>query len=204
MVHKWFIKDIINAESTTIFKELDIGAAKVPPASEGLVILSYFLGEKTPIFDPTARGVMFGLTLSHSKEHIFRAILEAVIYGFRHHIAVIKGMGYKPKQIIATNGGAKSKFWCQIASDVLGVIVRSYPSHPGSAMGVMQDREVVWEGKLRDMTPEEVSAEYIANTPLGRMCKPEDVADVVGFLVSPEAGFMTGEAMNIAGGANIV
>lgn len=75
---------------------------------------------------------------------------------------------------------------------------------PGYVKTSMQDREVVWEGKLRGMTPEEVSQEYIDHTPLGRMCYPEDVADVVGFLVSPQAGFMTGEAMNIAGGANIV
>ena len=133
---KWFIKDIADCESPTIFRELDQRAEKVAPASDGLIILPYFLGEKTPIFDPKARGVMFGLTLSHTKEHIFRAILEAVIYGFRHHIEVIKEMGYDPKQIIATNGGAKSSFWCQIAADVLGATIRSYPSHPGSALGV--------------------------------------------------------------------
>ncbi|MBS4959778.1 MAG: FGGY-family carbohydrate kinase [Clostridiales bacterium] len=133
---KWFVKDIIHSESPTVFKELDLEAAKVPPASDGLVILPYFLGEKTPIFDPTARGVLFGLTLSHTKAHIFRAILEAVIYGFRHHIEVIKEMGYQPKRIMATNGGAKSKFWCQIAADVLGETICSFPSHPGSALGV--------------------------------------------------------------------
>lgn len=75
---------------------------------------------------------------------------------------------------------------------------------PGYVKTSMQDREVVWEAELRGMTPEAVSQEYIDHTPLGRMCYPEDVADVVGFLVSPEAKFMTGEAMNIAGGANIV
>lgn len=75
---------------------------------------------------------------------------------------------------------------------------------PGFVKTSMQDREIVWEGKLRDMTPEEVAKDYIAQTPLKRMCYPQDVADVVGFLVSPQAGFVTGEAMNIAGGANIV
>lgn len=75
---------------------------------------------------------------------------------------------------------------------------------PGYVKTSMQDREVVWEGNLRGMTPEEVAQDYIDHTPLGRMCYPEDVADVVGFLVSPEAKFMTGEAMNIAGGANII
>lgn len=133
---KWFIKDIIHQDSPDIFEKLDAQALKVPPASEGLVILPYFLGEKTPIFDPTARGVMFGLTLSHTNGHIFRAILEAVIYGFRHHIDVLVQMGHRPKRIMATNGGAKSKFWCQIAADILGQPIRSYPSHPGSALGV--------------------------------------------------------------------
>lgn len=133
---KWFIKDIADSESKTIFEELDKKALKIAPASDGLIILPYFLGEKTPIFDVKARGVMFGLTLSHTKTHIFRAILESVIYGFRHHVEVIKNMGYKPRQIMATNGGAKSSFWCQIAADVLGEPIRSYPTHPGSALGV--------------------------------------------------------------------
>ncbi len=75
---------------------------------------------------------------------------------------------------------------------------------PGFVKTSMQDREVEWEAKLRGLPPERVPEEYIEHTPLGRLCYPEDVADVVGFLVSPEAGFMTGEAMNIAGGANIV
>ncbi|MBR4336097.1 MAG: hypothetical protein IKP74_06550, partial [Clostridia bacterium] len=111
-------------------------ASKLPPASDGLIILPYFLGEKTPIFDPEARGMMFGLTLSHTRAHIFRACLEAVIYGFRHHIDVIRELGYEPRRIIATNGGSRSRFWCQIAADVLGQEVRAYPSHPGSALGV--------------------------------------------------------------------
>ncbi len=133
---KWFTKDIIHQDSPDVFDQLDAQAKSVPPASDGLVILPYFLGEKTPIFDPTARGVMFGLTLSHTNGHIFRAILESVIYGFRHHVEVLKEMGYEPERIMATNGGAKSKFWCQIAADILGKTIRSYPSHPGSALGV--------------------------------------------------------------------
>lgn len=133
---KWFTKDIIHQDTPDVFDKLDAQAKNVPPASDGLIILPYFLGEKTPIFDPTARGVMVGLTLSHTNGHIFRAILESVIYGFRHHVAVLKGMGYEPKRIMATNGGAKSKFWCQIAADILGQTIISYPSHPGSALGV--------------------------------------------------------------------
>jgi len=75
---------------------------------------------------------------------------------------------------------------------------------PGYVKTGMQDREVVWEAELRKMTAQAVADEYIAHTPLGRLCYPEDVADVVGYLISPQARFVTGEAMNIAGGANIV
>lgn len=133
---KWLVKDILNEYDDTVLKRLDKEAEQVPPASEGLVILPYFIGEKTPIFDPTARGVMFGLTLSHQKAHLFRAVLEAVIYGFKHHVEVLADQGYHPTHIFATNGGAKSSFWCQIAADILGQTVKSYPAHPGSALGV--------------------------------------------------------------------
>lgn len=75
---------------------------------------------------------------------------------------------------------------------------------PGFVKTGMQDREVIWEAELRNMTPAEVSKGYVDLTPLGRLCYPEDVADVVGYLVSPQAKFVTGEAMNIAGGANII
>ncbi len=75
---------------------------------------------------------------------------------------------------------------------------------PGYVKTSMQAREIVWEGEMRGITPEQVLAGYVERTPLGRLCYPEDVADVVGFLVSPEAKFLTGEAINVAGGANLV
>lgn len=133
---KWLTKDILGTEDPDIFREMDRRAAQLPPGADGLIILPYFLGEKTPLFDPQARGVMFGLTLSHTREHLFRAVLESVIYGFRHHVDVLAGAGYVPTRVLATNGGAKSAFWCQIAADVLDRPIRSFPAHPGSAMGV--------------------------------------------------------------------
>ena len=74
---------------------------------------------------------------------------------------------------------------------------------PGFVKTPMQEREIVWEGEMRGLSPEEVRQSYIDKTPLGRLCYPEDVADVVGFLVSKQAGFLTGEAVNVAGGANL-
>ena len=71
---------------------------------------------------------------------------------------------------------------------------------PGFVRTSMQEREIAWEGKLRGMTPEAVRAEYVALTPLARIQEPEDVADIVLFLVSDLARFLTGEAVNASGG----
>ncbi|HWQ51674.1 MAG TPA: FGGY-family carbohydrate kinase [Terriglobales bacterium] len=132
---KWFVKDILGDDDPAALRLLDRQSMEIPPASDGLVILPYFLGEKTPIFDPEARGVMCGLTLSHGRAHIFRAILESVIYGFKHHIEVLAEGGFYPQRIFASDGGAKSEFWCQIAADVLNAPVTSFAHHPGSAYG---------------------------------------------------------------------
>lgn len=75
---------------------------------------------------------------------------------------------------------------------------------PGYVQTPMQSREVVWEAELRGMTPDEVREEYISLTPLGRMCQSEDVAKAVGFLVSPDADFITGVALPVTGGADLV
>jgi len=133
---KWFVKDILKDDNPAALHLLDGQAAGIAPASDGLIVLPYFLGEKTPIFDPEARGVLCGLTLSHGPAHIFRAILESVIYGFRHHIDVLAEDGIFPQHVFATDGGAKSELWCQIAADILNTPVTAFPHHPGSAFGV--------------------------------------------------------------------
>jgi NAD(P)-dependent dehydrogenase (short-subunit alcohol dehydrogenase family) len=72
---------------------------------------------------------------------------------------------------------------------------------PGFVETPMQERELAWEAELRGSTPEAVKEMWINDTPLGRLQKPEDVADVVGFLVSKKAGFLTGESIAVNGGA---
>ncbi|HLW93513.1 MAG TPA: SDR family NAD(P)-dependent oxidoreductase [Roseiarcus sp.] len=74
---------------------------------------------------------------------------------------------------------------------------------PGFVRTSMQEREIVWEGELRGMTPETVRAEYVSLTPLGRIEEPEDVADVVVFLASDAARFMTGQGINVTGGVRM-
>ncbi len=114
---------------------LDALAERVPPGSEGLVLLPYFLGEKTPIQDPAARGTLVGLGLHHTRGHIWRAFLEAVCFGFRHHVDVAREIGYPVTRIIASDGGTRSAVWMQVAADVLGQPVRLLEGHPGSCLG---------------------------------------------------------------------
>ena len=87
-----------------------------------------------------------------------------------------------------------------VAREVARFGVRVNAVCPGCVRTPMQDREVIWEGALRGMDPEDVRQNYIDHTPLGRLCEPEDVADVIHFLCSDKARFMTGQAVNVTGG----
>jgi xylulokinase len=117
------------------YAALDAEAAQLPAGSEGLILLPYFLGEKTPIHDPLARGVVMGLTLAHTPIHLYRAILEGIGYGFYHHLEVMAEQGYRPGYARVTNGGAHSQLWRQITADVLGLRLEEIVDHPGSSLG---------------------------------------------------------------------
>jgi len=100
---------------------------------------------------------------------------------------------------------AASKFavlgWTQsLALEVAGQGIRVNAVCPGYVKTSMQDREVEWEARLRGVQSEQVRQEYIDQTPLGRLCTPEDVAEVVLFLASGASAFMTGQALNVTGG----
>lgn len=87
-----------------------------------------------------------------------------------------------------------------VAREVAPFGVRINAVCPGCVRTPMQDREIVWEGRLRGMDPEDVRRSYVAHTPLGRLCETVDVAGVILFLCSDKAGFMTGQAVNVTGG----
>jgi xylulokinase len=92
----------------------------IPVGSSGLLVLPYFSGERTPINDPLASGVIMGLNVSHTRAHIYRALLEGVAYSFRHHFEIFKKNGFEINKVVACGGGVKSKIWVKIVSDVLG------------------------------------------------------------------------------------
>ena len=131
-VLNWFV-DILGGGRG--HAELDRLAEASPPGAQGLVALPYFLGEKTPIHDPLARGVLSGLGLHHGVGDIWRALLEAVALGFRHHIEVARGIGYPVTRILASDGGAKSAVWMQIVADAIQMPVHLLAGHPGSCLG---------------------------------------------------------------------
>jgi xylulokinase len=117
------------------YAALSQAAAQIPPGSQGLVVLPYFSGERTPIQDPLARGVIAGLTLSHTRAHVYRAVLEGVAYGIAHNLEVIREAGGTTQRATAVGGGTHSQTWLQIVSDVTGV-EQTVPSQTiGAAYG---------------------------------------------------------------------
>jgi xylulokinase len=135
---------------------LNLQAAKVPIGSEGLIILPFLMGERTPIWDAYARGVIFGLSLNHTKGHIVRAMMEAVAYALYDSYQLIKKSGIKINYPLVLNeGGTVSKLWRQIISDVFNsplVLVKRRTGAPfgdailaGVATGVFENYSVAKE-----------------------------------------------------------
>lgn len=105
----------------TPFERLLDGAATVEPGSEGLLMLPYFAGERSPIFDSAARGVIAGLTLRHTSDHLYRAALEATGYAVRHILESMNDSAEMAEtELVATGGGTRRALWPQIVTDITG------------------------------------------------------------------------------------
>ncbi len=102
---------------TALFRE----AENIAPGSDGLIILPYFAGERMPIQDPNAKGMIFGLNLSHTRGHVIHAAMEGIAMGLAQNLSLIKEMGGSLECVTAVGGGTKSKLWMQIISDICGV-----------------------------------------------------------------------------------
>ncbi|HEX4203443.1 MAG TPA: FGGY-family carbohydrate kinase, partial [Ktedonobacteraceae bacterium] len=96
-------------------------AAAVQPGAEGLTVLDFWQGSRTPIKDPRARGTIWGLTPAHSVGHLLRAVYEGTAYGNRRILEKLAELGVSTKTIIACGGGTRSALWLQILADVAGV-----------------------------------------------------------------------------------
>jgi xylulokinase len=96
-------------------------AAAVPCGSDGLVLLPYFAGERTPVFDARARGAWVGLTLHHTRAHLYRSVLEGVAMGARHNFEAMTEASATPRRLVAVGGGTRGNLWTRITSDVTGM-----------------------------------------------------------------------------------
>lgn len=126
--YRWFREEFGSTEKALAteldvdpYELLDKEAEKSPPGAHGLIFLPYLSGERSPIWNPNARGVIFGLTLSHSREDLIRAILEGGAFAVRDNMEVFTRNGLQIKEIRITGGGSKSRLWRQIMADMLGV-----------------------------------------------------------------------------------
>ena len=105
------------------YELMDMEAEYVPPGSHGLLLVPFFMGARAPRWKPEARGVLFGLTLYHSRAHIARAIMEGVAYELRKVMEVLKELGIEVKELRALGGGGKTPLWAKIKADVIKVKV---------------------------------------------------------------------------------
>lgn len=112
-----FAKDL---PPDTAVVQLAAEAEASPPGAKGLVLLPYFSGERTPIHDTQAKGVLFGLDLTHDRADMFRAVLEGIAHGTRHVFDTYAEAGHSPATVYAVGGGTKNRVWSQATSDISG------------------------------------------------------------------------------------
>ncbi|MEU7632216.1 FGGY-family carbohydrate kinase [Nocardia sp. NPDC049220] len=126
-----WLRELVGGE----FADLVAAAAEVPAGSRGLLALPYFAGERTPLFDPDARGILAGLTLGHGRAELYRAVLEGIAYGVRHNLAAMTEAGGRAERLVAVGGGTKGGLWTQIVSDVTGLPQQLPAETVGACLG---------------------------------------------------------------------
>ncbi len=119
----------------TDYDALTAEAAQAPAGAQGLFWLPYLMGERTPHLDATARGGWVGLTASHTRADLVRAVIEGVSYSQRDCLDIIEELGIEVKSVRASGGGAKSAFWRQVLADVMNKRVVTLQTQEGSAYG---------------------------------------------------------------------
>jgi xylulokinase len=139
----WFIQTCCRADvqaardqGTSPFEALTDEAACSPPGAQSLYFLPYLSGERTPHADPLARGCFVGLSTSHQRGHLLRAVMEGVTYALRESLSIIRQFDVPIDEIRLTGGGAKSAFWRQMQADMFGQTVYQTNASEGAAYGV--------------------------------------------------------------------
>src|SRR5207248_2560379 len=122
-------------DGTDAYDRLSREAASAPPGADGLLWAPYLMGERTPHLDPNARGVLAGLTASHSRGHIVRAILEGVAFSLNDTFTIFEEMRVPVKSIRLGGGGARPPLWRRIQADIYGQEVEIVAAEEGAAYG---------------------------------------------------------------------
>jgi len=115
---------------------LDSEAEKVPPGSDGLLFLPHMMGgERAPWWDSSLVGCLMGLSLFHSRAHVFRAFLEGIAYALRYSVETALESGMSLKRVLLVDGGSKSRIWRRILTDVTGLPMAYIAEAPGAPLG---------------------------------------------------------------------
>ena len=118
----WFRDQVArDLDPETAFAALAEEAATAPPGANGLVMLPYFSGERTPIHDIHAKGAVFGLNLTHTRGDMYRALIEGIAFGTRHVTDTFAELGQRPGRVLAVGGGTRNALWLQATSDITGL-----------------------------------------------------------------------------------
>lgn len=141
-VMRWFEKEFADYERSqakylrkSSFDLLNELASEVAPGSDGLVFLPYMMGERSPIWDPNAKGVYYGLDFSKTKGHMVRASMEGVAFSLKHNLDIAREVGVEANELRAMGGAANSHVWTQIKADVTGKEIKVPSSDTATAMG---------------------------------------------------------------------
>lgn len=129
---RWF-RDQFTPQAT--YDQLTAEAAAVAPGADGLLWAPYLMGERTPYLDPSARASLIGLTSSHTRGHIVRAILEGVAFSLKDTFTIFEEHGLPVSTIRLGGGGARSPLWRRIQADVYGREVEILEAEEGAAYG---------------------------------------------------------------------
>lgn len=152
---KWFRDTIFpdalaqeRAEGTDAYETMMQGVSDIPPGSDGLITLPYFAGERTPINDPQARGMICGLTLAHTRQHLYRSALESVGYSVSQQLNIMESHHVPIEQIFAVGGGVKNPLWMQIVADITGKTICTPAITVGASFGdaMMAALGIKWSG----------------------------------------------------------
>jgi xylulokinase len=134
---QWFERGFAadSGDEGAAYARLFAEAAAVPPGADGVLWAPYLMGERTPHLDPDARAALVGLTSTHGRGHVVRAILEGVAFSLRDTLTIFGEIGVPVSTIRLGGGGARSPLWRQIQADVYGRDVEVLTAEEGAAYG---------------------------------------------------------------------